>query len=338
MAITLYDLAGAEADRRFSPFCWRIRMALAHKGLEVETIAWRFTEKQAIARSGQGRVPVLVDGERWVSDSWAIANYLEDTYPDRRSLFGGAAGRALSRFYNNWADNVLNPGLMRFTLLDIFRHLDERDKDYFRRSREERFKVTLESFVADREQRVEGFRQGLAPLRLTLQTQPFLGGEAPLYADYIVFGAFQWGRCISDFAVLAADDPVAAWRQRLLGLFGGLALVLAAVGIYGVVSYAVTLRTREVGIRMALGAERRDVLAMVLRQGLGLIGLGLAAGFAASLALTRFLASLLFEVRPTDIATSAAVAVVLAAVALAASYLPAWRASKVDPMVALHYE
>jgi glutathione S-transferase len=223
MMMELYDLAGAEPDRRFSPYCWRARMALAHKELPVTTVPWRFSDKDKIAPSGQGRVPVLVDNGRWVADSWVIANYLEDSYPDRRSLFGGAAGRALSRFYNNWADSVLNPELIRLTLLDIFRQLDDRDKDYFRRSREARFKTSLESFVADREQRVEGVRQSLAPLRLTLQTQPFLGGEAPLYADYIVFGAFQWVRCISDFAVLAADDPVAAWRQRLLGLFGGLA-------------------------------------------------------------------------------------------------------------------
>jgi putative ABC transport system permease protein len=124
----------------------------------------------------------------------------------------------------------------------------------------------------------------------------------------------------------------------LLALFGLLALLLAAVGIYGVISYAVSLRTREVGIRMALGAGRRNVLAMVLRQGLALIGLGLALGFAASLALTRFLSSLLYEVRPTDLATSLAVAAVLAAVALLASYLPARRAASVDPMVALRYE
>jgi putative ABC transport system permease protein len=124
----------------------------------------------------------------------------------------------------------------------------------------------------------------------------------------------------------------------LLGMFGGLALALAAVGIYGLISYAVTLRTREMGIRMALGAERSDVLAMVLRQGLALIGAGLAAGFVASLALTRLLSSLLFEVRPTDLATSSAVAVLLAAVALTASYLPARRAASVDPMIALRYE
>jgi glutathione S-transferase len=221
--LELYDLAGAEEDRRFSPYCWRTRLALAHKGLPVTTIPWRFSDKPKIAQSGQGRVPVLVDKDRWVADSWAIANYLEATYPERPSLFGGGAGGALCRFYNNWADSVLQPGLIRFTLLDIWRHVAPQDKDYFRRSREERFGTSLEAFVADRDQRLEGFRQSLTPLRLTLEAQPFLGGAAPLYADYIVFGAFQWVRCISDYAVLAADDPVAAWRRRMLDLFDGLA-------------------------------------------------------------------------------------------------------------------
>lgn len=221
--LELYDLAGAEEDRRFSPFCWRTRLALAHKGLPVATIPWRFSEKQRLAPSGQGRVPVLVDNGRWIADSWAIATYLEATYPERPSLFGGGAGLALSRFYNNWADSVLQPALIRFNLLDIWRHVAPEDRDYFRRSREDRFGTSLEAFVADRDQRLESFRQSLTPLRLTLQAQPFFGGEAPLYADYIVFGAFQWARCISDYQVLAADDPIAAWRRRMLGLFDGLA-------------------------------------------------------------------------------------------------------------------
>jgi putative ABC transport system permease protein len=122
----------------------------------------------------------------------------------------------------------------------------------------------------------------------------------------------------------------------LIGLFGALALSLAAVGIYGVISYTVSLRTREVGIRIALGARGTDVLAMVLRQGLVLAGVGLCVGLAASLAVTRFLSSLLYEVRPTDVATSLGVALLLMLVALAASYIPARRATKVDPMVALH--
>jgi len=137
---------------------------------------------------------------------------------------------------------------------------------------------------------------------------------------------------------IASSLAERSFTLLLLGLFGGLALALAAVGIYGLISYTVTLRTREVGIRMAFGAERRDVLAIILRQGLALIALGLAAGFVASLALTRLLASLLFEVQPSDLATSAAVAFVLAGVALIASYLPARRAASVDPMIALRYE
>lgn len=223
MAIRMYDLAGAEPDRRFSPYCWRIRMALAHKGLDVETIPWRFTDKAALAPARHDRVPVIVDGDRWLGESWAIASYLEDTYPDRPSLFGGGAGRALSRFFANWADSVLHPALIRFSLLDIYRHVAPADRDYFRKSREQRFGTTLEAFVADRDERLPAFRQSLAPLRLTVETQPFLGGVAPLYADYAVFGGFQWARCISEYKLLAADDPVAAWRQRMLGLFDGLA-------------------------------------------------------------------------------------------------------------------
>lgn len=221
--LKLYDLAGAEPDRRFSPYCWRVRMALAHKGLAVETIPWRFTEKEAIADSGQGRVPVLVDDGRWIADSWVIADYLEKTYPDRPSLFDGVAGKALSRFHANWADGVMQPAMIPLVLLDIFKQLHEKDRAYFRKSREERFGKTLEEVVAGRDQRVASLRESLTPLRLTLKTQPFLGGEAPLYADYAVFGGFQWCRCVSAFPLLAPDDPVASWRRRMLDLFDGLA-------------------------------------------------------------------------------------------------------------------
>src|SRR5260370_37913679 len=109
----------------------------------------------------------------------------------------------------------------------------------------------------------------------------------------------------------------------LIAVFGALALTLAAVGIYGVIAYSVTLRTRELGIRMALGAERRDVLVMVLRTGAALAGTGLAAGFLASLVFTRLLAGLLFAVLAIVLTTSAAVAVVLSIVALLASDCPA---------------
>jgi glutathione S-transferase len=215
-AIRMYDLAGADPARRFSPYCWRIRMALAHKQLSVETIPWRYSDKPAIAHSGQ-------DKDRVIADSWAIANYLEDTYPDRPSLFGGAAARAAARFINSWADTVQNPATATFVAADIVRHLDPRDREYFRQSRAKRYGMTLEELCANRDARVGAFRQTLEPLRMTLKSQAFLGGAAPLYPDYIVFGGFQWARTISEFGLLETDDPIAAWRERMLDLFGGLA-------------------------------------------------------------------------------------------------------------------
>lgn len=222
MALRLYDLAGADAGRRFSPYCWRVKFALAHKGLACETVPWRFTDKDVIAFSGQGSVPVLVDGERVLHESWLIACHLEDAYPDAPSLFGGEAGRAAARFVNEWADAVMLPALLPVVIMDIYDHLAPQDRDYFRTSREKRLGKTLEG--AEREAALASFQRLINPLRRTLRAQAFLGGAAPNHADYIVAGGFQWARCISPQRLLEDDDPVAAWRGRMLGLFDGLAL------------------------------------------------------------------------------------------------------------------
>jgi putative ABC transport system permease protein len=140
------------------------------------------------------------------------------------------------------------------------------------------------------------------------------------------------------------DARVARLREQprfdavLTGLFAMLGLLLAGIGLFGLVSYSVARRTNEIGIRMALGAQKRDVLNMVIRQGLNLLLMGLIIGIAGAMALTRFLTSLLYGVTPTDPLTFVAVSVILIAVALAACYIPARRAAKVDPIVALRYE
>ncbi|RAP64647.1 glutathione S-transferase [Achromobacter sp. HZ01] len=220
--LTLYDLAGADPSLRFSPHCWKTRMALAHKGLSAQTVPWRFTEKEAIDFSGQKLVPVLVDGGRVVSDSWQIACYLEDAYADRPSLFGGPTGRALSLFANSWADSTLVPTLARLLLPSIHGLIHEKDKDYFRATREKRF-GRLEDLPAGYEAQIAALRAALLPLRQTLARQPYLAGERPAYADYAVFGMFMWARCTSALDLLAADDPVHAWRERLLDAFDGMA-------------------------------------------------------------------------------------------------------------------
>ena len=137
---------------------------------------------------------------------------------------------------------------------------------------------------------------------------------------------------------LAENVAAPRFRTLLLGIFAGLAVLLAMAGIYGVMAYVVGQRSNEIGLRMALGASQASVLRLVLRQGLIYVALGLALGLAGAAAATRLLASMLFEVKPTDPATYAAVAILLVAVALAASYLPARRAANLDPSRALRQD
>jgi glutathione S-transferase len=214
--IQMYDLAGSDESLRFSPFCWRTRFAIAHKRLALDTIPWRYTDKARIAGHGAERVPVILDRGTAIADSWRIAEYLEDTYPDRPSLFGGSAGRGLARAISNWADLVLHPLVLRMKIGDVFATIHERDRDYFRQSREARFGRTLEQLVADGHAFVEPFHDALDPLRRTLEQQTFLSGQEPLYADYVVCSAFQWISMVSREEVLKEADPLLRWRGEVL--------------------------------------------------------------------------------------------------------------------------
>ena len=215
--LRLYELVGRD-DRRFSPTCWRVRMALAHKNLGFETVPTPFTEIAAIGGGVSKTVPVLEHDGRFVSESTAIAHYLEDAFPERPSLFGGPGGKALVEFVDAWTLATLHTQLVTFVVKDIHDHCVPEDRDYFRTSREQRFGRTLEEVQAGREERVDAFRASLLPLRVTLKRQAYLGGDRPGYADYVVLGAFQWARSVSPFKSLADDDPVRDYLEGLMDL------------------------------------------------------------------------------------------------------------------------
>jgi len=186
----------------------------------------------------------------------------------------------------------------------------------------------------------EFMRQGKTGLRLVLRTGSNRVGVVSAVSKQVMGpGKDQPVYNVNSMEQLIASS-VARRRflRMVLVIFAGLALTLAAIGIFGVISYSVSQRTHEIGIRMALGAERRDVLKLVVGRGLALALAGVAIGLAGALGLTRFLAGMLYGVRPTDPITYVFASLLVTAVALFACYLPARRATKVDPMVALRYE
>ena len=218
----LYEL-GAANGARYSSFSWRIRMALKHKGLEFETRPVRISDKEVIGFSGQGKVPILCDGDTVVSDSWKIATHLENRYPAAPSLFGGATGVGVCRFVNAFADRQMMASLAPACALSITRIVDPADAAHLRAGFEQAFGKTLEEMHAAREGALKGFRRALDPLRATLRAQPYLSGAAPAYADYIVMSPLQWARIGLAEPVLEEDDAVGAWFERMLGLFDGYA-------------------------------------------------------------------------------------------------------------------
>ena len=223
MVRKLYELLG-QRDIRPSPYCWRTRMALAHKGLDAEFVPVQLVDKERIAFSGQDEVPVLVDGESVVADSWTIACYLEDAYPDRPSLFGGATGKAGAKFINSWIDDAIHPAMFRLTMCDVHDiALTSADQVYFRATREKRLGMTLEAFSGNSEEHIAAFRKKMKPIRLVLKETPFLAGAAPRYADYIFFGSCKYMELCSPLVIFLENDPISEWYRRMLGLFDGLA-------------------------------------------------------------------------------------------------------------------
>lgn len=221
--ITLYDLA-FDDDRRPSPFCWRAKFALAHKGLDYTNVPMGFTEKEKIAFADSKTVPVIMDGDKPVKDSWAIALHLDEVYPERL-LFKSEMGRSFARFINGWADVVVNGAIFPMVVGDLYDRVRPEDREYIAESRGARLGTKdFSSYQAKaRETGLPVFRAALEPARRALREQKFLSGAEPAYPDYILAGSLMWPRSVSPLELLETGDPVHAWREHMLDLFDGMA-------------------------------------------------------------------------------------------------------------------
>ena len=220
--ITLWELKG-KGERRYSLFSWRSRMALRHKRLDFESVPVCLSDKAAIAFSGGKTVPVIKDAESVVRDSWKIAEYLEDRYREAPPLFGGDIGRGVTQTFNAWVDRALVPAMLPVIVADIHERVDPADDAYFRESMEKVLKKSLAQARNERGDAVLRLGKLLEPMQAALKRQPFISGSGPAYADYILFSVFQWARVMSPQELLAPEDPLCVWRERLLDLYDGFA-------------------------------------------------------------------------------------------------------------------
>ncbi|MEO1719710.1 MAG: glutathione S-transferase family protein [Pseudomonadota bacterium] len=222
MTIQMYDLCGTDDTVRFSPYCWRTRMALKHKDLAFEALPWRFTEKATLEMSGQGRVPVIVDGEKVVSDSWAIALYLDETYPDRPTLMRDASARAAAQTLQGWTNTAIFRALVPINAKRVHDIIGPEDQAYFRQTREAALKGRLEDICSDdaRADAMKLLGSTLKVIEPTLTDHAFLGGDEPLYGDHIVFGTLMWPHAIDASFAMDGDTAVASWFDRMSGLYG----------------------------------------------------------------------------------------------------------------------
>jgi glutathione S-transferase len=216
----LFELV-ADDGTSISPFVWRIKYALGAKKLNYETCGVGFTDIPQIDEGRFTTVPVLQVGERYVGDSWAIADYVDSVSSDGARLFSSPAERTMARFFDEWLGSSVRPLLFRICVKDIHDRLQPRDQEYFRTSREQRLGQTLEAAAAAREKLVPVLRATLEPLRSPLDKQPFLGGATPNYADFIGLGTFIWAGSVATLGLLAEDDPLLEWVSRGLNVLEG---------------------------------------------------------------------------------------------------------------------
>jgi len=220
--ITLFDLQ-ISTGCTLSPFVWRAKYALKHKGFDIDIVPGGFTGILERTGGRSERVPVIVDDGRWVFDSWTIAEYLDETYPDRPLLFADESAKGLIKFLDAWLIRTAVGPWFECYVKDYYDLSLPEDRPYVRESRE-RFLggATLEASQARRAERLPGISASLEPLRQLLREAPWIGGELPNFSDYCALSAFLWIATVATTPPLAEDDPLRGWLDRGFDLHGGL--------------------------------------------------------------------------------------------------------------------
>lgn len=227
--LTLFELCGANSEIRFSPYVWRIKMMLEHKGLDYDTKTITFTDKSALEGSGFNRVPVIKHDEKWISESLDIARYLEEVFPPK-PLFETPLAAQQAVIINNWMDqNILSPVFMMI-VADIFDVLDSDSQVYFRETREARIGCTIESTRGAREERRDAFKASLGPIEAILEDNHFLSGPTPAFADHCLMGPIMFARVTSSFDPFDGSKAIQEWRERMLDQYDGFARNAARAG------------------------------------------------------------------------------------------------------------
>jgi len=217
--IKLYELAGKN-NLIFSPYCWRVRLALLHKQVDFAGLDTAFTEIEKIPNGEFKAVPVLVDDNIAINDSFHIVEHLEEKYPLAPSLFNSPEGKTLAKFIDAWASS-LHGDIAKMVIADIHYCLQDKDKHYFRTSREQFFGENLESIQAENYHTAKtSLLSKLSVLDAYLTKSEFIGGPTPLYADFIAFGTLQWLITTSQtFTVSDFSEPVEQWFIKIKQMY-----------------------------------------------------------------------------------------------------------------------
>lgn len=219
--ITLYDLQVA-SGATISPFVWATKYAVAHKGFEMEIVPGGFTGILERTGGKTERLPAIVDDGEWVLDSWLIAEYLDEKYPDRPTLIGDPSVKVCAQFIEGWLwQKAVGPWMRCYVKSYRDRSL-EVDHEYVTESRARMMGGKLEEIVIGREDRLPQISADLEPLRGTLRDNEWFGGDSPNYVDFRLLACFLWLASVADTPALANDDPLRDWIDRGFDLYGGL--------------------------------------------------------------------------------------------------------------------